>query len=116
MQLFRIRNIKTDDIKRRPKYFGKLTNDIVYSRLAPGVLDELRRKNPVVEEMGARKSKHHQHLTRDVGHPRLKEHLTVATTLMKANTDYKAFIVQLDRVAPKYKPVDASLWLPGFKP
>jgi hypothetical protein len=114
-QLFRLRNIKTDDIRKRPKYFGKLTNNIVYSRLAPGVLEELRKKNPVTDN-GGRKDKHHQHLTRDVGHEKLKEHLIVATTLMKINTNYDAFIAQLDKIAPKHKPVDSSLWLPGFKP
>ena len=31
------------DTVRRPQYFGILTNDIVYKRLAPGVLDELKR-------------------------------------------------------------------------
>ena len=28
---------------KRPQYFGILTNDIVYRRLAPGVLDELKK-------------------------------------------------------------------------
>jgi hypothetical protein len=114
-QLFRLRNLSTANIKKRPQYFGKLTNNIVYARLAPGVLEELRKKNPTTEA-GGRKSKHHQHLTREVGHEKLKEHLIVATTLMKISSDYKSFIAQLDKVAPKYAPVDATLWLPGFKP
>ena len=28
---------------KRPQYFGVLTNDVVYKRLAPGVLEELKR-------------------------------------------------------------------------
>jgi P63C domain len=114
-QLFRLRGIKTDDIRKRPQYFGKLTNEIVYARLAPGVLQELRHKNPTMET-GVRRDKHHQHLTREVGHEKLKDHLVAATALMKVNDDYKAFIAQLDKFAPKFKPVDATLWLPGFKP
>ena len=36
-----------------------LTNDLIYDRLAPGVLDELRRRNPVTER-GHRSHHHHQ--------------------------------------------------------
>jgi len=43
-ELFRLRGLEypTDSVKR-PQYFGWLTNDIVYKRLAPGVLEELKR-------------------------------------------------------------------------
>ena len=69
--------------KRKPSYVGHWTNDIIYSRLAPGVLEELRKKNPRTET-GGRSRKHHQHLTRDYGHPALKEHLSNVTFLMKS--------------------------------
>jgi hypothetical protein len=46
---------------------------IVYARLAPGVLEELRRKNPVTEK-GYRENKHFQYLTSN-GHPALTRHL-----------------------------------------
>lgn len=39
---------------RRPRALAQITNDIVYSRLAPGVLDKLREKNPVVKAGGRR--------------------------------------------------------------
>ena len=115
-QLFRLRNLSTANINARPQYFGKLTNNIVYSRLAPGVLEELQRKNPV-NESGARKAKLHQHLTPEIGHAKLKEHLLVVTALMKISDDYNSFMERLDKVAPKYAHVDENLlWLPGFKP
>ncbi|MGP8198211.1 MAG: P63C domain-containing protein [Limisphaerales bacterium] len=41
---------------------GELTNDLVYERLAPGILEELRRKNPK-SETGNRKSRHHHWLS-----------------------------------------------------
>jgi hypothetical protein len=46
-ELFRLRGLEypTTAVKR-PQYFGVLTNDIVYKRLAPGVLDELKRVTP----------------------------------------------------------------------
>src|SRR5206468_6654276 len=49
---------------------GTYTNDLVYARLAPGVLAELKRLNPPTES-GNRRHRHHQYLTRDVGHPAL---------------------------------------------
>lgn len=49
---------------------------MLVSRLAPGVLAELRRKNPVVNDRGRRKHKHFQWLTDDMGDPKLKQHLS----------------------------------------
>jgi hypothetical protein len=106
-ELFRLRNKKADDIKRRPPYFGKLTNDIVYSRLAPGVLAELKQKNPVTGS-GTRKVRHHQWLTADIGNPRLREHLAQVTALMKISADWSTFIAHLDQVAPKVGDVEGS--------
>ena len=40
------RPVKLGDDVQRPRYFGLLTNDIVYDRLAPGVLDELKKIEP----------------------------------------------------------------------
>ena len=95
-------------VKARPPYFGNLTNDLVYERLAPGVLAKLREKNPVVES-GRRKHKHHQHLTRDIGHPKLKEHLAGVTTAMKMakfqGLSWDDFMKLLDKTHPKQVPL-----------
>ncbi len=109
-ELFRLRGVATDDIKKRPAYFGKLTNNIVYDRLAPGVLDELRRKNPV-NDSGRRRHRHFQWLTQDVGHPKLREHLARVTALMQISPDYHTFIRHLDKVAPR---IGNNLMLPGI--
>jgi hypothetical protein len=46
-QLFRLRGLSfPKDAVQRPLYFGHLTNDIVYKRLAPNVLEELRKVTP----------------------------------------------------------------------
>ena len=42
-ELFRLRGIDYDEGGKRPQYIGHLTNDLVFSRLAPGALDELRK-------------------------------------------------------------------------
>ena len=84
-----------------PAYFGHLTNDLVYSRLAPGVLVELRRKNPVVRP-GYRRHKHFQWLTEEVGDPKLQQHLWGVVTLMKSCDTWKDFHTRLDRAMPQY--------------
>lgn len=94
---------------RRPSYFGHLTNNIVYERLAPGVLQELRRKNPVQEGSGRRKHVHTQFLTPDMGHPKLREHLEGVITALKiarlTKAGWDGFIGMLDETHPKFRPL-----------
>lgn len=66
----------------RPGYVGTLINRYVYERLPPGVLDELRKKNPPVN--GRRQFKHFQFLTEQTGHPHLDKQIASVTTLMRA--------------------------------
>lgn len=107
-ELFRLRGLSPTNLHKRPAYFGYLTNDIVYDRLAPGVRQALEEKNPRQvrssrSKVGHRKDKHHQWLTRDTGHPQLREHLTSVTTIMKMSSDYDSFIQWLDRLHPRYE-------------
>jgi hypothetical protein len=86
-----------------PSYFGHLTNNVIYSRLAPGVLAELRKKNPTTEA-GHRRDKHFQWLTNDIGVPKLNQHMWNAITLMRACPDgqWDLFETMLDRALPQY--------------
>jgi len=103
-QLFRLRGIPYPPPGKhknwRPSYVGHWTNDIVYSRLAPGVLKKLRELNPRTET-GRRKRTHHQHMTRDYGDPALKEHLANVIFLMRTCSDWNDFKRRLNRAAPK---------------
>ena len=102
-ELFRLKKIKYPTGSggtRKPSYVGHWTNDIVYSRLAPGVLSALKKKNPRGAS-GSRPRKHHQHLTRDFGHPALREHLSNVIFLMKTCASDKDFKERLDKVSPK---------------
>ncbi len=100
-ELFRIRGLDYDSGNvNRPQYFGKLTNNIVYERLAPGVLDELRVVTPR-DESGRRKHKFFQRLTTNVGYPKLREHLGSVVTLMKLSDDWEDFMTKLDRFHPR---------------
>lgn len=99
-QIFRLRGWKFDpDSLSKPQVLGHITNDIVYSRLAPGVLTALREKNPVMD--GRRVRKHHQWLTRDHGHPELKRHIDNLIFLMGASASWRAFHTSLKRVRPR---------------
>lgn len=100
--LFRLRglNYQTDSVER-PLYFGCLTNDIVYKRLAPGVLVELR-KVTLRNEAGRPKHKYFQRLTQNLGYPKLREHLGGVVDIMKLSSDYGDFLNKLDRLHPRY--------------
>ncbi|MCU1300233.1 MAG: hypothetical protein JWQ87_517 [Candidatus Sulfotelmatobacter sp.] len=91
-----------DTVKRTP-LAGKLTKDLVYNRLAPGVREELEKKNPK-DEKGRRKRKHHQWLTEDVGDPRLREHLASVIALMRAADNKDTFMTMVNRSLPRYLP------------
>ena len=103
-ELFRLRGLPfpTDTVKR-PQYFGTLTNDIVYKRLAPGVLDELKRVTPRDEETGRHKHKFFQRLTANTGYPKLREHLGAAVAVMKLSRNYDDFVDKMDRLYPRHE-------------
>jgi len=73
----------------RTSYIGKLTNLLIYAKLPPGVLDDLRQRNPVDPATKRRKRTHHEHLTEDVGHPHLHSQINAVTTLLRATPDGK---------------------------
>ena len=100
--LFRLKEIPyPSDGGKKPQYVGHWTNDIIYSRLAPGVKDELKKKNPRQPKTGSRKYKHHQFLTQDYGHPELKELLSNTIFLMSGCADWQTFKKMLDQAKPK---------------
>jgi hypothetical protein len=98
--LFRLRGLTYPPTQAnwRPGYFGHLTNDIVYSRIAPGVLSELKAQ-AVKDE---KRAKLHQRLTAEIGHPKLREHIASATTVMKLSKNYDDFIQKMDVVHPRF--------------
>lgn len=101
-QLFRLRGLDypTASVKR-PQYFGVLTNDIVYKRLAPGVLEELKRVTPK-NDAGRPKNKLFQRLTTNLGYPKLREHLGAVVAIMKLSDDWNSFREKLDRLYPRH--------------
>ena len=99
-QIFRLKGWGNAAGVKRPSVIGHYTNDFVYDRIAPGVLDELRSRNPVLPQ-GWRRNRHHQWFTPEYGHPRLKEHLEGVTALMRVAGSWDGLLRSLDHVYPK---------------
>lgn len=100
-QLFRIYNLPYPPVGNkswRPSFIGKITNDVIYARLAPDILPELKKAASKAE----RKSKLHQWLTNDIGHPKLREHLASIVTILKLSRTPKEFKDNVDRIHTRY--------------
>jgi hypothetical protein len=100
--IFRLRGLNyPNDTIKKPQYFGTLTNDIIYKRLAPGVLDELRRVTPR-NENGRPNHKYFQSLTSNKGYPALRELLGSVVTMMKLTDGWPEFMERLDKIHPRF--------------
>lgn len=100
-EIFRLNKWKFSGECHYPSVLGHWTNNIIYKRLAPGVLDELKRVTPRTAS-GRLKHKLFQHLTDDIGHPKLREHLTGVLMLMKYAPNWRVFMDRLDKEYPQY--------------
>lgn len=104
-QIFRLKGWKmSNNPHRRSPLFGKITNDLIYERLAPGVLAELKRVTPR-DEKGKLKHKYFQRLSEDLGHPKLKEHFASALALMRIFDDgqWDDFYKAVTKALPKFR-------------
>lgn len=100
-EMFRLHGWDYDPASvKRPGVVGKFTNTYIYEQLPPGVLDELRRRNPK-DDFGRRRVRHHQFLTEDIGHPHLQKQITKVITLMQAAENWSMFKRLFNRVFAK---------------
>lgn len=90
---------------KRPQLVGKLTNTLIYEQLPPGVLDELKHKNPK-NEKGRRKHKFFQFLTDDIGNPHLEKQIVKVVTLMQISRNWRAFKTFFAQAHPGPKQID----------
>lgn len=100
-QLFRLYNLPFPPEGKpqwRPSFIGNITNSVVYDRLAPELLPELKKMASKAE----RKARLHQCLTNDIGHPKLREHLASIVTLLKISKSPEQFKQLVDQVHPKF--------------
>lgn len=102
IQIFRLKKWAWKDMREnRPSVVGRYTSDLVYRRLAPGVLAELEKRNPPVAP-GRRRVKHHQWLTEDIGHPALGEHLHAVISFMRISGTWEQFYRYVQKAFPVY--------------
>lgn len=100
-ELFRLKGWTWNAVgSKRPSVVGKLTKDIVYSRLEVGVVEELEQRNPLLDN-GRRAQKHHQWLSDEVGHPSLDTHFYALRGLMRASNHWRRFYHTLQMAFPK---------------
>lgn len=84
---------------------------MIYEQLPPGVLDDIRRKNPVDPITKRRKRKHYyylteDYLTEDVGNPHVDRQIAAVTTLLRAtpNGQWKFFEMLFNQAFPPPQP------------
>ena len=97
--LCRLRGVELRPDMKLPQYFGILTNNLIYRRIAPGLLKKLKERRL---EKGSPSNKLTQWLSEDVGTRAVLVHLGTVVGLMKINSDFKTFQRQLDQIAPIY--------------
>ena len=103
LEIGRLKGWKGFDGINRPSVIGAYTNDLVYKRIAPGLLNELKLRNPVIPETGRRRHRFHQWFSPEYGHPKLKEHLAGIIRIMKASHDWNQFMRWVNKFYPKYE-------------
>jgi hypothetical protein len=100
-EMFRLHGWPYDpESMKRPGVAGKFTLHYIYEQLAPGVLDELKRKNPLIEG-GRRKARLHQFLTDDVGHPHLERQIAATTAVMRVADNWPQFKRMFSKAFPQ---------------
>jgi hypothetical protein len=100
--LCRLRGVELRSDMRLPQYFGRLTNNLIYRRIAPGLLRKLKERRT---ERGKPSNKLHSWLSEDHGVPEALIHLGTVVALLKIHTTYASFEKQLDQIAPIYPEV-----------
>lgn len=105
-QMFRLKGWQFNPKStRRPYAMARLTLDLVFDRIGPGLSADLKkRRQELLEASGMKNAKLHQVMTPDIGHPALQHHLSGLIFLGKsfADQDWAGFYAAVERVAPRY--------------
>jgi P63C domain len=103
-EIFRLKGWDASELtpgSPKPIEVGKITDDLIYRRLAPGVRDGLKKLTPR-NEKGYLAHKLHQRLTEDIGNPKLEKHLGIVVALMKVSPEWEAFMANINKVLPRF--------------
>ena len=115
-EMARLRNYPIPTDHRTGHVYAKIINHTVYSRIAPFVLQELKKKRSETRtKSGHYKSKLHQSLTEDMGVRALRDQISAVTTLAKISENYEEFTKYLDKAHPAFpENVDELKEMPHF--
>lgn len=94
-EIYKLHNWQWGVWANHPQCVGKFINKFIYDQMPPGVMDELRNKNPSDEE-GKRDHLHHQFLT-PIGNEHLGKHLAIITTLMRLSRNKGEFKLMFEK-------------------
>ena len=83
----------------KPQFFGKVTNKVIYKKLAPKVLPELKKQ---AAKLGKKSTRLHQALTPEKGHPDLLRLVSSVTTIAKLSKDKNDFFEKVDIIHPDF--------------
>lgn len=99
-EIYRLKGWKHDpsSTARTPEV-GRLTNDLIYARLAPFVLEELRRITPR-NAKGRLKHKFFQRLTKEPGMKELKDHFRDLLVISRGHDEWLTFYRHVNRALP----------------
>ena len=101
-ELFRLYNMPYPPINgtvKRPSFFGHVTNKVIYKKLAPEILPELKKQ---AAKIGKKSTRLHQTLTPEKGHPDLLRLVSSVTTIMKLSKDREDFFEKVDLIHPNF--------------
>lgn len=113
-EMFRLRQWPFSSIEydkkgpQGPRYAGKLTTELIYSHLPPGIREELEKLNP--KEKGRRKYHHHRFLSGEIGHPHLEKQVAVVTALMRISPDWSTFMRHFNQNFRPHEPRQGDLF------
>lgn len=82
----------------RPQFFGNVTNKVIYKKLAPEILPELKKQ----AQKYSKGTKLHQGLTPDKGHPDLLKLVSSVTTIMKLSANKEEFFEKVNLIHPDF--------------
>jgi hypothetical protein len=102
-QMYRLRSWELNpDSHKKPGAVAKYTIDLVYDRIHPDLLKELKQTRTEWEGAGGRKGgKLFQFLTVDAGHPRLKQHIEGVIQIMRFSKNWEQFMYRMGVSYPK---------------
>jgi hypothetical protein len=98
-EIFRLKQWDTSDLtpnSPKPIEVGKITVDLIYRRLAPGVRNGLTKLTPRSEK-GYLTTKLHRWLSSDVGDPKMEALIGKVVTVMKLSDDWPDFMRKMEK-------------------